>query len=97
MLRHRYLVAYDIRDPDRLRVVGQLMKSFGYRLQYSVFICDLDVTEKVALRREVGAVINHRRDRVAIVDLGDATSDGMTRFEFMGEQATLPRHGPTIV
>lgn len=73
------------------------MKSFGYRLQYSVFLCDLDVTEKVALRRELGAVINHRRDRVAIVDLGDSTTQGMDCFEFMGERAPLPHQGPTIV
>ncbi|VEJ57751.1 CRISPR-associated endonuclease Cas2 [Arachnia propionica] len=36
--RRRYLVAYDIREPGRLRRICKLMEAHGERLQYSVFI-----------------------------------------------------------
>lgn len=97
MTRRRYLVAYDIREPKRLREVHSTVKSFGYPLQYSVFICDLDAMEKTALREEVGSRINHREDSVILVDLGDPANRGIECFEFMGVGPPLPRVGPTIV
>ncbi len=36
-----YLVAYDIRDPKRLRLVAKTCKDYGLRVEYSVFECDL--------------------------------------------------------
>ncbi|MGH9026083.1 MAG: CRISPR-associated endonuclease Cas2 [Acidimicrobiia bacterium] len=97
MARRRYLVAYDIREPNRLRRVHQTMKGFGYPMQYSVFICDLDGREKVFLKRDVGDVIDHRVDSVAILDLGEADRRGSECFEFMGARIALPWSGPTIV
>jgi len=39
-----HLVAYDIRQPKRLRQVAKTCEDFGIRVEYSVFECDL--TEK---------------------------------------------------
>jgi len=97
MARRRYLVAYDIRDPKRLREVHSGMKRFGYPLQYSVFICDLDPMEKISLREVIGRRMNQREDSVVLVDLGDPESRGVECFEFMGVAPTLPRSGPTII
>jgi CRISPR-associated protein Cas2 len=36
-----YLVAYDIRDPRRLRMVAKICLDYGIRVEYSVFECDL--------------------------------------------------------
>ena len=36
--RRRWIVAYDIRDPKRLRKVYEVVRDHGDRLQYSVFI-----------------------------------------------------------
>ena len=58
--RKRYLLAYDIRDSKRLRQVHKIMKSFGWPMQYSVFICDLDAMELTALRTELAATIHPR-------------------------------------
>lgn len=95
--RRRYLVAYDIRESKRLREVHKTMKGFGYPLQYSVFICDLDAIEKIGLRQAVGERMNQREDSVVLVDLGDPGSRGIECFEFMGVGPPLPRAGPTIV
>ncbi len=98
MSRRRYLVAYDISDENRLRKVHGVVKGYGYSLQYSVFLCDLSEVEKLMLKSDLGNVIQHREDRVAIVDLGDAQSRGMACFEFMGVHPVLPTPGgPTIV
>ena len=52
--RRRYLVAYDIREDKRLRRVHKTMKGYGWSLQYSVFICDLDTMELLAMRSDLG-------------------------------------------
>lgn len=97
MSRRRYLVAYDIREPKRLRNVHAKMKAFGYPLQYSVFICDLDAIEKVGMREAMGLRMNLREDSLVLVDLGDPAVRGTDCFEFMGVAPGLPRGGPTIV
>src|SRR5680860_1532937 len=97
MTRRRYVVGYDIRQDKRLRRVHKSMKGFGYPLQYSVFICDLDAMEKTAMFEEIGAIINHAVDSVAVVDVGAADSRGQECFEFMGTRRSLPQRGPRIV
>ena len=97
MARRRYVVAYDIRNAKRLRRIHNTMKEFGYPLQFSVFICDLDAIEKVALRQQIGDIINHRADSIAIVDLGEVDRRGRECFEFMGTNHDLPDQGPRIV
>ena len=95
MARRRYVLAYDIMDDRRLRKVHSLAKTYGYSLQYSVFICDLDAMELTHLKWDLGAVIGHGDDRVAIIDLGEVTAP--TRFQFLGVHPVLPKQGPTIV
>lgn len=97
MPRRRYLVAYDIRHPTRLRQVFKAMKSYGEHLQYSVFLCDLDGTEKPAMLLHLGSLIKHDEDSVAIVDLGEASDRGRLCFEFMGTHRPLPSGGAMIV
>ena len=38
-----HLVAYDIREPSRLRKVAKVCEDYGLRVEYSVFECDLTV------------------------------------------------------
>mgnify|MGYP001176714400 CR=1 FL=1 len=97
MARQRYVVAYDIRDDRRLRQVHKRMKNFGYPLQYSVFVCDLDGMEKVALRREIGEAIHYGVDSVVIIHLGEPTGRGTDCFEFLGTGRSLPEVGSRIV
>ena len=95
MARRRYLVAYDIRNPKRLRQVHKAAKTYGYPLQYSVFICDLTDQELIRLKWDMGDEIHDDEDEIAIVDLGLASDT--TRFQFMGRRPKLPVQGPTIV
>lgn len=95
MARRRYLLAYDIRDPGRLRAVHRTAKEYGLALQYSVFVCDLGREDLIHLKWDLGDIINHMEDAVAIVDLGEAVD--VHRFEFLGVRPRLPSQGPTIM
>lgn len=97
MARRRYLVAYDIREDKRLRVVHKTMRGYGDPLQYSVFICDLDDMERVRMRSDLRSVMNEHADSIAIVDLGDPSGKGLECFEFLGPTMDLPDGGPHIV
>jgi CRISPR-associated protein Cas2 len=95
--RRRYLVAYDIRNDARLRRVHKLVKGFGWAMQYSVFICDLDQIELFDLQGRLGDVIHHGLDAVAFVDLGEPHERGRQCFKFMGATPRLPTSGPLVI
>jgi CRISPR-associated protein Cas2 len=97
MARRRYLAAYDIRDPKRLRRVHKMMKAFGWPMQYSVFICDLDHVELVELRLAISNEIDHAEDAIALIDLGDPSDRGRSCFSFFGVAPPLPTSGPVIL
>ncbi len=94
MARRRFLVAYDISDPKRLRRVCKSMEAYGDRLQYSVFIADLSPSELVHARAEVEAAMLMTEDSVVIVDLGEVAD---ARFVFLGRRRGLPTPGPRVV
>lgn len=94
MARRRFLIAYDIANPARLRRVCKIMEGYGDRLQYSVFISDLSPSELLHARIEVEAEMLMTEDSVVIVDLGDVAD---ARFSFIGRHRPLPPSGPRIV
>lgn len=95
MARRRYLVAYDIREDRRLRVVAACVEGYGERIQYSVFICDLSDEEVVSLRGDIEVRIKQSEDSVMIIDLGKAGDSG--RFLFLGHHEKLPTSSAVIV
>jgi CRISPR-associated protein Cas2 len=94
MARRRYLIAYDIADPRRLRSVCKTMEEHGERIQYSVFICDLSRTELIHARARVEHVMELSEDSVLIIDLGEPTAAKMT---FIGLRRQLPSAGHQIL
>jgi len=95
--RTRYLVSYDISDAKRLRQIHKTVKDFGWPMQYSVFICDLDAVEILLLKRDVAEIIHHWEDSVAFVNLGPPAHRGRECFDFMGVRTALPTSGPTVI
>ena len=94
MARRRYLIAYDIASPKRLRRVCKIMEGYGDRLQYSVFISDLNPSELVHARAEVEGEMLMTEDSVVIVDLGEVAE---ARFLFLGRHRALPASGPRVI
>ena len=66
-------------------------------MQFSVFVCDLDAVELLILKDQIGGIINHGEDSVAIIDLGAPEHRGGQCFEFMGTQIIFPTSGATII
>ena len=64
-----YLVAYDICDPKRLRKVARTCEDFGFRRQYSVFVCRLTAVDLVRLKSRLYDVINLQEDQVLFIPL----------------------------
>jgi CRISPR-associated endoribonuclease Cas2 len=95
MARRRYLVAYDIRDDRRLRTVATCVEGYGYRIQYSVFLCDLSEMEVIEMRGQLEQLIKTTEDSVMIVDLGHP--DDTSKFVFIGPHTTLPVSQAVII
>ncbi|HEX5115100.1 MAG TPA: CRISPR-associated endonuclease Cas2 [Pseudonocardiaceae bacterium] len=95
MARRRYLVAYDIADPVRLRRVCAVMEDHGERLQYSVFLCDLGVAERAEMESKVSSIMDLNQDSVVEIDLGPLANPAAIRT--IGKRRTLPGSGPQIV
>ncbi len=94
MSRRRYLIAYDITDPRRLRRVCKIMEEHGDRIQYSVFVCDLSRSELTHARAKVESVMDLTGDSVLVIDLGEPSAARMT---FVGRRRPLPPGGPQIL
>ena len=75
-MRTTFLVCYDIADDKRLRKVFKTCYNFGEHLQFSVFECDLNPSEKIELEKLLGDIINHEEDQVLFVALGPAEGRG---------------------
>ena len=89
--RHRYLVAYDVRDKRRLRLTHKAMLGVGDPLQYSVFLCDLSRVEFHQLEERLQSLIAGEEDRVLVADLGPLDHRGQLRrgLKFLGDAPVL--------
>ncbi len=87
-MRATYLVAYDIADPKRLRRVFKTCKNYGDHLQFSVFECDLNPTEKVEFESDLRLIIHHEEDQVLFVSLGPAEGRGDRVIAALGRPYT---------
>lgn len=53
-----YLIAYDVRDPKRLKLVAKKLESYGTRIQYSIFRCRLEPESLAKLRWELAEIMD---------------------------------------
>lgn len=95
MARRRYLIAYDISDPKRLRRVIKVMESYGTRLQYSVFLCDLSGAELTRWKADILTRMRLGEDSVIWIDLGAQEISACVNV--LGVPRALPRSGPLVV
>lgn len=94
--RSLFLVAYDIRDPKRLRAVFKKMNGFGDPLQFSVFQCELSPAERQLMISALAEIIHHVEDRILIADLGRRKGRARKAVRFLGRQ-TFPAEGGPVV
>jgi CRISPR-associated protein Cas2 len=90
------LVTYDVKTEDsagrrRLRRVSRACLDFGQRVQYSVFECEVDPGQWIALRSRLIGEINVECDSLRFYRLG---AEGRRRIEHVGAKAALDLEGP---
>lgn len=93
---HLYIVAYDISDVKRWRRVFRLMKGYGEWLQLSIFQCRLNRARHAELIAMLDEIIDHKRDHVVLVDIGNAERV-MPRVASLGKKFRPVERGPVIV
>lgn len=93
MARRRFLIAYDIAHPRRLRLTCKVMEGYGDRLQYSVFLCDLSDAELAQWERDIRLVIDLGEDSIVVIDIG---KPGATAIRCIGTVRQIPHGGPVI-
>jgi len=68
----RFVIAYDVASDRRRNAIAKLLLSFGERVQYSVFECDLSPQRLALLQARLSALIHPKKDRVNFYPLCQA-------------------------
>jgi CRISPR-associated protein Cas2 len=89
-MRRRFCITYDIADDKRRSKVAKLLEGEGDRVQFSVFLCDLDKRELIKLKACLDPILHHRDDQVLFLDLGPADTLPETILATMGRTYTPP-------
>ncbi len=89
-MRNRYLLCYDVCDDRRLRRTARLAEAWGRRIEFSVFICDLDGVERARFEHALGEVLHRHEDRAFLVDLGPAGPSSTKRFRWLTRPVEFP-------
>lgn len=56
----RMLISYDISDAKRRNKIAKILEGCGYRVQYSVFECELDARQLMKVQRELRPLVKER-------------------------------------
>ena len=87
--RRRYVISYDIVDNRRRNRVSRILRAFGDRVQYSVFMADVSASACVRIERRLREVIDSTEDSVIIFDLGPARGRSEHRAHALGRPRPL--------
>lgn len=64
--RRAWLLCYDIADPRRLQRVHRFVVQRGLRIQYSVYLVDMDRTAFLRMLEGLSRLVHHRCDDVRL-------------------------------
>lgn len=92
-MRRLLLIAYDISDAKRLRLVHRLVRGYGDPVQFSVYVALLSEKDEVVLRERLKDIIHHREDQIILIRLGgenNETSAMPANWSVVGRRVTVP-------
>lgn len=92
------LVTYDVSittndGTSRLRRVAKICEQYGVRVQYSVFECIVDATQKKMMELELLKVIDKEADSIRIYQLGNQYRN---KVKHIGAKETINVEDPLI-
>ncbi|MCL2147272.1 MAG: CRISPR-associated endonuclease Cas2 [Synergistaceae bacterium] len=83
------LICYDITSNKLRRKIDESLKDFGFRLQFSIFICRLDAAEVSRCKSKLQKVLNHYNKE-------QAPSDSLIIFERLNPGTAFTMIGESI-
>lgn len=92
------LITYDVATENpggkrRLRRVARACQDYGQRVQFSVFECEVEPAQWVALRDRLIQAIDPATDSLRFYRLG---AEGRDRVEHVGAKPVLDLEGPLV-
>ncbi len=60
----KYLITYDIENDKRRKKISDELEAFGYRVNYSVFECELNQTKLRKLKEKIEELVDIKYDSV---------------------------------
>lgn len=78
----RIVVSYDISDDKRRREVAKIMEGHGYRVQYSVFECDLTGKQLRQLQKRLRPLV--KTEKMDSIRFYPLPADVVEKIEVMG-------------
>ncbi len=96
--RHLYLICYDIaEDPKRLARVARYLSKFAFRVQYSVFVGSFFDHSLEGVLRDLGDIIDPRKDDVRCYPLPDQAEVVLMGPQIFPEDILLIQNGRNIL
>jgi CRISPR-associated protein Cas2 len=92
MKRHWHLVAYDVRDDQRLRRVAKLMEGYGSRVQFSVFRCRLTTKMRAEMLWRLDQIMDDADSLLVIPLCDDCAGTIVERGEIREWPVQKPEH-----
>jgi CRISPR-associated protein Cas2 len=78
----RIVISYDITDDKRRRKVATILEGYGYRVQYSVFECDITVPQLQKLRQALRRYVKSKEQES--IRFYPLPLDAVKKIEVMG-------------
>ncbi len=58
----KYLITYDIEDDKKRKKISDELEAYGYRVNYSVFECELNKTKLRKLTQKLEELVDEKHD-----------------------------------
>jgi CRISPR-associated protein Cas2 len=97
MKEKHYLIAYDITDDRRRRLIVKLLMNYAYRIQFSIF--EFTATESIAQKiyEKVKRIIEENEDSVSIYELCSEDWNKRIRMGVNKEEINIYEQSAAII
>lgn len=65
----KYLITYDIEDDKKRKKISDELEAYGYRVNYSVFECELNKTKLKKLIQKIEELVDKKSDSIRFYHL----------------------------
>ncbi len=96
LCRDAWLLVYDIGEPKRLRQVEKIAKTYGVRLQRSVFLCEISEMDLEEMAARLRVRMDAGMDDVRIYHLPKGTKIGQNHPSNLPDGIILSMGGVTL-